>query len=185
MRRGGAGVRRARRSSSQQPPVPLRHGRRAARPRSLHLDRIGRQENDFMVSVTQLGYVGFEIGDCGAWERFACEVLGLELAERRPDGSLVLRVDEYAQRIVLHPGPADDLAYAGWELSNPAALESLAEQLRAGGVRVREGTREEAALRAVDRIFVTEDPSGARVELYTGPSIADRPFHSKHVAAGF
>jgi 2,3-dihydroxybiphenyl 1,2-dioxygenase len=131
-----------------------------------------------MISVNQLGYVGFEVADVERWEHFACDVLGLESTGRRADGSLVLRMDDYAQRIVLHRGAADDLAYAGWELREVAELEALVERLRTAGKIVREGSREEASVRAVDRLFVAEDPSGSRVELYCGPTIADRPMRS-------
>ncbi len=138
-----------------------------------------------MISVTQLGYVGFEVADLEAWERFATDVLGLESTGRRADGSLALRMDDYAQRIVLHPGSADDLAYSGWELADGAALEALVERLRAAGASVREASADEAALRGVDRYFAVADPGGNRVELYWGPAMADRPFHSTQVAAGF
>lgn len=136
------------------------------------------------MSVTQLGYVGLEVTDLSQWERFARDVLGLEVAARGDD-TVAVRMDEYAQRLVLHRGGADDLAYAGWEVPDGAALASLVDRLHRAGVRVREGSREEAAARAVDRLHVTEDPAGTRVELYCGPRIADAPFRSTQVVSGF
>jgi hypothetical protein len=65
-----------------------------------------------------LGCVGFEVSDLPAWERFAVEVLGLVVAERRADGVLTLRMDDQTQHIVLHPGPRDDLEYARFEVRN-------------------------------------------------------------------
>ena len=53
-----------------------------------------------MPAIARLGYLGFEVSDLGAWEHFALEVLGLGLAERGADGSLALRMDELAQRIL-------------------------------------------------------------------------------------
>ena len=70
-----------------------------------------------MTSVRQLGYLGLEVSDLPKWERFAVDVLGLTPAARGKDGSLALRMDEREQRIVLHPGQADDLAYLGFELA--------------------------------------------------------------------
>jgi biphenyl-2,3-diol 1,2-dioxygenase/3,4-dihydroxy-9,10-secoandrosta-1,3,5(10)-triene-9,17-dione 4,5-dioxygenase len=87
-------------------------------------------------------------------------------------------MDDYETRIMLHPGTADDLAYAGWEVADGASLEGLVDRLRRAGKSVREAGPVEASLRAVDRFFVTEDPSGTRVELYCGPAMANRPFHS-------
>ena len=52
-----------------------------------------------MTRVRQLGYLGLEVSDLIAWERFAVDVLGLELARRAADGSLALRMDWFEQRI--------------------------------------------------------------------------------------
>ena len=41
-----------------------------------------------MSGATELAYLGFEASDLGAWERFATELLGLVLVERRADGAL-------------------------------------------------------------------------------------------------
>jgi len=64
-----------------------------------------------MARVTQLGYVGLGVSDVAAWEPFTTEVLGLQLGERLPDGTLLLRMDDNHYRIAVHPGGDDDLAY--------------------------------------------------------------------------
>jgi len=46
-----------------------------------------------MASVTQLGYLGLSVSNLAEWERFAAEVLGLQLGEKGSDGSLFLRMD--------------------------------------------------------------------------------------------
>ena len=79
-------------------------------------------------------YVDDLMSDVDAWERFAVEVLGLEVGERKADGSLTLRMDERAQRIALHPGPADDLTYLGFEVDDEASLRTLAEDLAGAGI---------------------------------------------------
>ena len=43
--------------------------------------------------VTQLGYLGLEVSDMPAWERFAADLLGLERGGTDPDGTLFLRMD--------------------------------------------------------------------------------------------
>lgn len=136
-------------------------------------------------AVTQLGYLGFEVRDLGAWERFAVEVLGLVVGERRDDGGLGLRLDSHRQRIVVEPGAADDLAYVGWQVEDEAALGALAARLRGAGVEVRDGTAEEAAARRVRRLVVLRDPDGLRTELYCGPERVAAPFSSPVVRAGF
>lgn len=138
-----------------------------------------------MAAIARLGYLGFEARDLAAWERFATDVLGLGLAERGADGSLALRMDEQAQRIVVHPGKADDLAYVGFEVEDERALRALAERLSSSGFAVDEGKPETTRARRVARLFQLADPSGVPVELFCGPERADEPFRSEVVPSGF
>jgi 2,3-dihydroxybiphenyl 1,2-dioxygenase len=138
-----------------------------------------------MTSVRQLGYLGFEVSDLPRWERFAVDLLGLEPARRGDDGSLALRLDQNEQRIVLHPGPADDLKYLGFEVANDAELEALGARLVRAGFAVSEGKAETAAARRVTRLLELADPTGIPVELYVGAALAREPFCSTRVASGF
>jgi biphenyl-2,3-diol 1,2-dioxygenase len=138
-----------------------------------------------MASVSRLGYWGFEVSDLAAWERFATDVLGLAVASRQDDGGLRLRMDEYAWRIALEPGPADDLAYAGWEVKDARALGALGERLARAGVAVEEGKPERCAARQVQGMLVCQDPAGIATELYWGPRLAGAAFSSPRVASGF
>ncbi|HEB90758.1 MAG TPA: hypothetical protein ENI85_14390 [Deltaproteobacteria bacterium] len=138
-----------------------------------------------MSRISRLGYLGFEVRDLEAWEGFATEALGLMLADRLDDGSLVFRMDENAQRIVLHPGPGDDLAYAGFEMADEASLRSLAQALEAAGVEVSEGAPEMATARRVDRLFRLTDPNGIPIELFCGPERSGEPFQSDRMPSGF
>jgi 2,3-dihydroxybiphenyl 1,2-dioxygenase len=136
-------------------------------------------------SIERLGAFGFEVSDLDAWERFAVDVLGLEVGERRADGSLPLRMDERAQRIVLHPGPADDLAYLGFEVDDEATLGALAQGLARDGVTVSEAKPETLEARGVAALWHCEDPSGIPIELSCGAAFAAAPFRSERVPSGF
>ncbi len=138
-----------------------------------------------MTSVRQLGYLGLEVSDFPRWEKFAVDVLGLQPARRGDDGSLALRLDQNEQRIVLHPGPADDLVYLGFEVANDAELEALGSRLVAAGFGVTEGKPETAAKRRVTRLLELTDPTGIPVELYVGAALAKEPFASARVTSGF
>jgi len=138
-----------------------------------------------MAAVGQLGYLGFEVSDMARWERFAVDVLGLSPARRCADGSLALRMDDREQRIVLHPGAADDLAYLGFEVATERGLEELGAALVGAGYAVAEGKAETEAARRVARLLHVTDPSGIPVELYVGAAIAKEPFCSSRVASGF
>jgi biphenyl-2,3-diol 1,2-dioxygenase len=136
--------------------------------------------------VAQLGYLGIEVADVPAWERFATELLGLESGGGDPDGTRFLRMDQNHHRIALHPGGTDDLAYAGWEAHDPASLRAIAERLGSIGIEVRWGTSAEARARRVMGLIKLHDPSGVATEVFCGPLVhADRPFRSPRGIAGF
>jgi len=136
-------------------------------------------------AVKQLGYYGLGVSNLEVWERFATEILGLQIGERGEDGSIYLRMDEYHHRIWIHSDPSDDLTLVGWEVENDRALDELASQLTAWGVRVEAGTLDDAARRSVYRLIKFKDPSGIPSEAYFGPLKPNNPFHSPRAIAGF
>src|SRR5437660_9799226 len=119
-----------------------------------------------MTSVAQLGYLGFEVSDLGAWEAFATNVLGLEVVDRRPDGGFGLRMDGHRQRFFVRNGPADDLGFIGWQAGNETELAEIVAQLRAAGAPVEEASAAEAAARHVARLVRFRDPAGIPSELF-------------------
>ena len=118
--------------------------------------------------IAALGYVGLEVSDLGAWRAFACDQLGLQWVDR-DDGTADLRIDQYDTRIRLHVGPRDDLAYAGWEVSDETALRSLELRLRASGVECERGDEAVAADRRVEGLVRFADPEGSAHEAFFGP----------------
>jgi extradiol dioxygenase len=86
--------------------------------------------------ITSLAYIGFASPTADEWRSFGPEVLGLALAPDGPDGAVRLRIDGAAHRISVHPGPADDLAYLGWQVDDLAATVAA---LEAAGVAVDDG----------------------------------------------
>jgi 2,3-dihydroxybiphenyl 1,2-dioxygenase len=135
--------------------------------------------------VTQLGYLGFEVSDLGAWETFATSVLGLGLASRGEDGALSFRMDGHAHRVFVQPGPADDVAFVGWQLDGADALAGLVERLRAAGVDVTQGSAADAARRHVAALARFRDPGGVPTEIFHGPELAAGPFQGSVVRSGF
>jgi len=138
-----------------------------------------------MSDHTELAYLGFEASDLDAWEQLATRVLGLELAQRRADGALVFRMDERAQRIVVQPGPKDDLVHVGFEVGDADRLDALVASLRADGIDVAEAKPEVAAARRAERVFQLHDPDGLPIELVATTETAAGPFHSDVVGSGF
>ena len=136
--------------------------------------------------VSQLGYLGIDVRDVPAWQRFAANVLGLQSKGTDPDGTLFLRMDENHHRFALHPGGSDDLAYVGWETKDADSLRAIAERLESQGVAITWGTTAEAQVRRVVGLFRLQDPNGIATEVYFGPLVEfKRPFHSPRAIGGF
>ena len=138
-----------------------------------------------MTAISRLGYLGFEVSDLSAWERFAVDVLGLVVSERRADGSLALRMDDQAQRIVLRPGPGDDLAHVGFEVADETSLQRLGDDLSKAGFATTRAADDLARTRRVARLYQVTDPNGVPVELFCGPQRSSQPFRSPLVRSGF
>lgn len=135
--------------------------------------------------VAALGYVGLGVGDLTVWERFAGDILGLEIRDRGTDGSLFLRMDDRHHRIAVHPGAQDDLAYLGWDVATPAALGVLAERLQTAGFEVGVGDAARCADRRVDELRWCLDPNGICNEFAVGAAGGGAPFHSPRALSGF
>lgn len=137
-----------------------------------------------MSGIVQLGYIGIEANDLAAWEHFAVNLLGMQVG-RSEAQQLTLRMDERVHRVIIQKGPREDMAFAGYECATHADLLAVVQRLRDAGLGVSEAPRELAVARAVDHLFLTQDPEGNGVELYTGPGVTDRPFKSSVLRSRF
>jgi len=139
-----------------------------------------------MANVTQLGYLGLTVSNLEEWQRFATELLGLQVAGKAPDGSLYLRMDENHHRFILQNGDADDVAFVGWEVADQEALQELAAKLKGAGIETTIGTDAEAQIRGVAELLRFKDPSGIPTEVYFGPMMNfENPFQSPRPLSGF
>lgn len=138
-----------------------------------------------MASVSQLGYLGLNVSDLAGWERFATELLGLQVIDNTARG-FFMRMDEYHHRFIVQQGSADDVAFIGWEVADQTALEELNAQLKNDGVETTPGSAEEARMRGVLEFVKFKDPSGIPSEAYFGPLMNFRePFKSPRPLSGF
>lgn len=136
--------------------------------------------------IGQLSYLGLSVSRLDEWERFATEVLGLQVAAHNDDGSLSLRMDERHHRVIIHPGGRDDVAYMGWEVANGGALRAVTERLRAAGVAVTDGTADEVKARQVRQLIKCVDPNGIPLEISYGARVRNEdPFRSPKPLGGF
>jgi 2,3-dihydroxybiphenyl 1,2-dioxygenase len=139
-------------------------------------------------SISNLGYVVLGVSDLAKWEHFAVDIVGAAIGQRDGERSIGLRMDEYEQRVQLVKSRDDDLVAAGWDLTSETQLEQFVRDLRQKDVAIRDGGRELAAERRVERVFICDDPNGVAHELYYGLWTApmSEPFRSKVLTnAGF
>lgn len=133
-----------------------------------------------MGEVTGLGYLGFHAPDVAAWRTWATGLVGMQVAEAPPgarDGELFLRMDEQGWRLAIEPAETGGLAYTGWEVADPAALERLGNDLADAGVKAVEDPAL-ARRRQVERLLRCSDPDGNDLEFFCGAFIPEQPFVS-------
>ena len=129
-----------------------------------------RQE---LFGKVRLGYVLVESERRQEWRKFAGDALGIQVDEVG-DQVLAMRVDAHERRIVVRPGPAEDVVALGWQVDDEQTLEELVARLSSRGVRVvREHA--DAALRGVKNYVMFEGPKKFRMELFTAPKLSGEP----------
>lgn len=138
-----------------------------------------------MEMVNQLAYVVLGAKNLNEWERFATEILGLQVGEKTDD-RLLLRMDSNAYRLWIQKSDVEDILTMGWQVSDEYRLEAMTKQLEKGGVKVKAGTAEEIAARKVLGLIKTTDPSGLGCEVCYGAQVQyEKPFVSPRSISGF
>ncbi len=127
-------------------------------------------------------YFGFEVSDLDAWERYA-GLIGLGV-ERSREG-LFCRIDEKARRFHFINGPADDIAWVGWDAGSQERFDYLRSHLGSLGIATQDGDEASARLRGVGRFFHFVGPVGTRHEIALGMKNAESAFVSETVPHGF
>jgi 2,3-dihydroxybiphenyl 1,2-dioxygenase len=136
------------------------------------------------VNIRALSYLGAEVTDLDAWERFGTEFLGTPAA-REGNERLRLRMDERAYRFDLRQGAEDRLLWLGWEVSTRSDLHAAVAELRTAGVEVVAGTDDEAKDRGVVELAAFNDPAGNRNELFYGQQADFRPLVLTRPMSGY
>lgn len=130
-----------------------------------------------MAEVRSLGYVLITAGDLDAWEKFATELLGLQVAERTPE-RLRLRNDEKLYRLEINRGEGEGVTTLGWEVKGHDELEELIGRLEANGYAVTRESADFAKERGVFELASFTDPDGLRLELFVAQMSDKRKFAS-------
>ena len=130
-----------------------------------------------MIDLLDIRYVRLGTRDLVAADRFAREVVGLELA-RVEAGAHYYRSDERDHTLVYFEGDPRDHS-VGFELRDASTLEAAAAALSDQGFAVTRGSTDASEQRRVHGFVSFTDLTGNRIDL------VDRPHHSgsRHFAS--
>lgn len=132
--------------------------------------------------IQSFAYIGFTSPATAEWRTFGPEVLGAQLSPR-DDDAVALRLDGKAPRLMVHPGPTDDVAYLGWDCGDAAGVAAAVAGLAAAGIAAT-ADPQAAHQRQVAELVTFRDPWGFRHELTYGLADAG-PFVPGRPMAGF
>jgi 2,3-dihydroxybiphenyl 1,2-dioxygenase len=130
-----------------------------------------------VTSVVGLGYLVLNATDLDAWEAFASDLLGLQVATRTAD-RLVLRMDDMSYRFDIRKSDNDGVEAVGWEARSEADLEALCQALQGAGFAVKREGGDAASERMVSGLARFDDPDGQAIELFYGLKKDKDPFVS-------
>ncbi len=133
----------------------------------------------------EIAYVGIEVADPNSLTPFLGEVIGLIRGEPAGNGTITWRNDDRAHRVIVQPGPANDVAFVGFEAVDARAFDATVERIAAAGFAVTEGTDDDRRARRVTRLVRAMAPWGVAVELVEGLDEATGPYSSPLVPGGF
>ncbi len=123
-----------------------------------------------MVNLHDIRYIRLGTRNLSEAERFATEVVGLQVSRRDGD-SVYLKSDDRDHTLCYFTGDPDDQV-VGLELYDSSALTAAADELVNAGIEVHQGSVEECQRRRVRDFIRLQDPTGNTVEIVV------RPFHS-------
>ena len=132
----------------------------------------------------ELAYLAVEVADLDAVGAVLTDVVGLMRGEDVGDAH-TWRNDDRAQRMILHPGPANDVAAVGLEAPSAGDLAAIVERLRYMGYEVHEGSGADRGSRKVEQLWHVASPWGVRFELVVGHQQTATPAKTALMPSGF
>jgi 2,3-dihydroxy-p-cumate/2,3-dihydroxybenzoate 3,4-dioxygenase len=135
-----------------------------------------------MIRYSKLGYVELNVSDLKKSRQFYQDIVGLEYAGERSDGSVLFRCDTDHHSVVLHQNEPAGLKCVGWMLEDESQFANLHRRLRESGVPYEEIPAMECRSRNIGRATrMVEENTQATLEFYlpeTGDKIS--PFKPSH-----
>ncbi|MCB1366341.1 MAG: VOC family protein [Rhodobacteraceae bacterium] len=136
------------------------------------------------MDIVALGYIGVNATAPDDWSDYATGLLGMQQVDRAAD-TAAFRMDDRRQRLIVTRSGDGNPGFVGWEAADAAALDRLAARLSDACAPVEAAPRDLCDARFVAEMIRTSDPEGNRVEIFTGPMLADTPFQPGRPISGF
>lgn len=130
-----------------------------------------------MIDIRGLSYFVSQIENLGQWQRYAEDVLGMQV-QAAPGGGLYVKMDERPYRMLVVEGDSPRYLASGWELPSEQAFEQALQHLERCGVAWQVGSSEAVEQRGVQALVTLTDPSGNAHELSWGHRSDCQPFVS-------
>ncbi|WP_060511884.1 VOC family protein [Pseudomonas sp. NBRC 111124] len=130
-----------------------------------------------MIDIRGLSYFVAQIENLGQWQRYAEQVLGMQV-QAAPGGGLYVKMDERPYRMLVVEGDAPRYLASGWELASEQAYEQALQHLERCGVAWKVGSAQAIEQRGVQALVTVSDPSGNQHELSWGHRSDCQPFIS-------
>ena len=111
-----------------------------------------------MIDIRGLSYFVSQIENLSHWQRYAEDVLGMQV-HPAPGGGLYVKMDERPFRMLIVEGSEARYLASGWELANETAFKAALEHLSAAGIEWQPGTAAEIDQRGVQALVKVTDPS--------------------------
>lgn len=127
-----------------------------------------------MINLLDIRYVRLGTRDLQQADRFACDVLGLELA-RKESGTSFFRSDSRDHTLAYFEGDPSDHT-VGFELRTSEELEQAAAELSNRGIEVHAGTPNECEQRRVQSFIHFRDLTGNKIDLIFQPHHSGRRY---------
>jgi len=130
-----------------------------------------------MIDIRGLSYFVTQIENLSQWQRYAEDVLGMQV-QPAPGGGLYVKMDERPFRMLVVEGDSPRYLASGWELASEPAFEQALQHLERCGVQWQAGTAQAIEQRGVQALVTVTDPSGNHHELSWGHRSDCLPFVS-------
>ena len=130
-----------------------------------------------MIEIRGLGYFVAQVENLSHWQRYAEDVLGMQVRPA-PAGGLYVKMDERPFRMLIVEGSEARYVASGWELASEQAFNAALRHLDGQGVEWQARSADDIEQRGVQALVSVVDPSGNRHELSWGHRSDCLPFVS-------